>query len=359
MDGTVPHLLLPSGLIRVLFPQAAKGALLTEDPYPSSTAAVVKGAVTYLARRPSERKTPEGGKLWEFGLIGHVPGSDELAAKVAVAIRAWDLEYRDREVTFEIQPLDAPAIEYRAGLFALDTPLNRSSSTGADTSRVVQGGCRYRAGGHRRLVRSHVYLGELMDPRGSTAQRSPLVARFRPACLPLTKRVHALVDVADTAVAETDQRVASSVCNQAALIASDLGLPGLGREMCQDLVPPRGGTTSRWSSGGPGSRVSREASRTWYGRLRCPARPYHPRRDWFCRGARGPAHRRGPPPQDDGRRRRLCGPRGSEAPLVHRDRHGPVGSGLPRPGTFLRPRSGPSLMACAGNRRRLYAPAAA
>jgi protein-L-isoaspartate(D-aspartate) O-methyltransferase len=116
---------LPSGLIRMLFPQSAKGGLLTEDPYPSSTAAVDKGAVTYLARRLSEEKTPEGGKFWEFGVIGHGPGSDELAAKVADAIRTWDREYRGREATFEIQPLDAPAIEQRPGLFALDTPLNR------------------------------------------------------------------------------------------------------------------------------------------------------------------------------------------------------------------------------------------
>jgi protein-L-isoaspartate(D-aspartate) O-methyltransferase len=116
---------LPSGLIRMLFPQSAKDTLLTEDPYPSSTVAVDKGAVTYLARRLSEKKTPEGGKLWEFGVIGHGPGRDELAAKVADAIRTWDREYRGREATFEIQPLDAPAIEQRPGLFALDTPLNR------------------------------------------------------------------------------------------------------------------------------------------------------------------------------------------------------------------------------------------
>ncbi|WP_327315742.1 methyltransferase, FxLD system [Streptomyces sp. NBC_01235] len=116
---------LPSGLIRMLFPQSAKGTLLTEDPYPSSTAVVDKGAVTYLARRLSKKKTPEGGKLWEFGVIGHGPGGDELAAKVADTIRTWDREYRDREATFEIQPLDAPQIERRPGLFALDTPLNR------------------------------------------------------------------------------------------------------------------------------------------------------------------------------------------------------------------------------------------
>ncbi|TLQ46069.1 methyltransferase, FxLD system [Streptomyces marianii] len=116
---------LPSGMIRMLFPKDARGTLLTEDPYPSSTAAVDKGAVTYLARRVSEEKTPEGGKLWEFGVIGHGPGSDELAARVADAIRTWDREYRGREATFEIQPLDAPAIEQAPGLFALDTPLNR------------------------------------------------------------------------------------------------------------------------------------------------------------------------------------------------------------------------------------------
>jgi hypothetical protein len=71
-----------------------------------------------------------------------------------------------------------------------------------------------------------------MDPYGPIAQRFPLVARFRPACLPLPERVRALVDLADTAVKKTDQGLASAVYNQAALIASDLGLPDLAREMC-------------------------------------------------------------------------------------------------------------------------------
>jgi protein-L-isoaspartate(D-aspartate) O-methyltransferase len=116
---------MPSGLVRMHFPQAAKGTLLTEDPYPSSTAAVDKGAVTYLARRLSDQKTPEGGKLWEFGVIGHGPGSDELAAKVADAIRTWDREYRGREAVFELQALDAPAVEERPGRFVIENPLNR------------------------------------------------------------------------------------------------------------------------------------------------------------------------------------------------------------------------------------------
>ncbi|WP_030750834.1 hypothetical protein [Streptomyces sp. NRRL F-5135] len=71
-----------------------------------------------------------------------------------------------------------------------------------------------------------------MDPHGPTAQRFPLVARFRPACLPLPERVRALVDLADTAVNKTDQGLASAVYNQAALIASDLDLPDLARQMC-------------------------------------------------------------------------------------------------------------------------------
>ncbi|EFL34033.1 conserved hypothetical protein [Streptomyces viridochromogenes DSM 40736] len=71
-----------------------------------------------------------------------------------------------------------------------------------------------------------------MDPHGPIAQRFPLVARFRPPCLPLPQRVGGLVELADTAVKKNDQGLASAVYNQAALIASDLGLPDLAREMC-------------------------------------------------------------------------------------------------------------------------------
>ncbi|MCX4907891.1 hypothetical protein [Streptomyces sp. NBC_00878] len=71
-----------------------------------------------------------------------------------------------------------------------------------------------------------------MDPHGPIAQRFPLVARFRPACLPLPERIRALADLADTAMKKTDPGLASAVYNQAALIASDLGLPALAREMC-------------------------------------------------------------------------------------------------------------------------------
>lgn len=64
------------------------------------------------------------------------------------------------------------------------------------------------------------------------AQHFPLVARPRPACLPLPQRVNGLAELADTAAKTGDASVASTVYNQAALIASDVGVPDTAREMC-------------------------------------------------------------------------------------------------------------------------------
>lgn len=71
-----------------------------------------------------------------------------------------------------------------------------------------------------------------LDPHGPTAKRFPLVARVRPACLPLPERVAQLVELADTSRRNTDQGLASTVYNQSALLASDLGLPDLARTLC-------------------------------------------------------------------------------------------------------------------------------
>ncbi|MEV6012608.1 hypothetical protein AB0M29_38190 [Streptomyces sp. NPDC051976] len=71
-----------------------------------------------------------------------------------------------------------------------------------------------------------------MDPHGPIARRFPLVARFRPACLPLPDRVAALVDLSDRAARQNDPGLASTVFNQSALLASDIGLPDLARQLC-------------------------------------------------------------------------------------------------------------------------------
>lgn len=66
----------------------------------------------------------------------------------------------------------------------------------------------------------------------AVTQRFPLVARPRPAGLPLPRRIHTLADLADTAAKQDDPGVASTVYNQAALIASDIGVPEIARTMC-------------------------------------------------------------------------------------------------------------------------------
>ncbi|MFE2727178.1 hypothetical protein [Kitasatospora sp. NPDC059327] len=72
-----------------------------------------------------------------------------------------------------------------------------------------------------------------VHPTGPVAQRFPLVARHRPACLPLDVRVGRLTELADTAAGQADPSVASTVYNQAALLASDLALPDYARELCR------------------------------------------------------------------------------------------------------------------------------
>ncbi|MFC9328879.1 hypothetical protein [Kitasatospora sp. NPDC057015] len=71
-----------------------------------------------------------------------------------------------------------------------------------------------------------------MHPTGPVARRFPLVARIRPACLPLDARVGRLRELADTAAHRQDPGLASTVFNQAALLASDLGLPNYARSLC-------------------------------------------------------------------------------------------------------------------------------
>ena len=70
-----------------------------------------------------------------------------------------------------------------------------------------------------------------MHPTGPIARRFPLVARHRPACLPLDARVGRLTELADTAAHRQDPGLASTVFNQTALLASDLGLPHYAREL--------------------------------------------------------------------------------------------------------------------------------
>ncbi len=72
-----------------------------------------------------------------------------------------------------------------------------------------------------------------MELAGPIARRFPLVARTRPVCRPLPARVSALTELAASAQREDYHGIASSVFNQAALLAADLGLPDLARQWCR------------------------------------------------------------------------------------------------------------------------------
>ncbi|MGA5823586.1 hypothetical protein ACPC54_37685 [Kitasatospora sp. NPDC094028] len=67
----------------------------------------------------------------------------------------------------------------------------------------------------------------------TTAQRFPLVARPRPACLPLLQRVQTLTRLANAAAEQSDPSTASTVFNRAALVASDTGDAATASAMCR------------------------------------------------------------------------------------------------------------------------------
>lgn len=72
----------------------------------------------------------------------------------------------------------------------------------------------------------------MINPTDQFARRFPLVARPRPACTPLARRVANLCDRAQDAERNNDTATASAVHNLAALLASDCGLPELARQWC-------------------------------------------------------------------------------------------------------------------------------
>lgn len=76
----------------------------------------------------------------------------------------------------------------------------------------------------------------MIDPTGPLARRFPLVARPRPACIPLRQRVADLGHRAATAARNQDPAAATAVFNLSALLASDCGLPDLARHWCHRLA---------------------------------------------------------------------------------------------------------------------------
>ncbi|BEL10779.1 hypothetical protein Q0Z83_089700 [Actinoplanes sichuanensis] len=70
----------------------------------------------------------------------------------------------------------------------------------------------------------------------TTAQRFPLIARPRPACIPLADRMTSLHALAASSIATGNLADATYVFNQAALLASDCGDHDLARRWCHRLA---------------------------------------------------------------------------------------------------------------------------
>jgi protein-L-isoaspartate(D-aspartate) O-methyltransferase len=85
-----------------------------------------KGSLAYLTLRPIEPEpadTGGTGRPHDIGVIGHGPGGDELAHRVADEIAAWDRGPRGRAVEFAIQPTNTrPRLD---GQFLINTPHNQ------------------------------------------------------------------------------------------------------------------------------------------------------------------------------------------------------------------------------------------
>nr|WTB08266.1 methyltransferase, FxLD system [Streptomyces antimycoticus] len=116
---------LPNGLSRMPAKREAIDSGLITNPYASSTATFDRGTLTYLTRRKADHTAEDGASLYEFGVIGHGPDADQLTERVTETVRTWNSDFRTRNVTFEIQPLDAPSPGQKPGRFAFDNPLNR------------------------------------------------------------------------------------------------------------------------------------------------------------------------------------------------------------------------------------------
>jgi protein-L-isoaspartate(D-aspartate) O-methyltransferase len=114
---------LDNSLSRMEVDRKAAGASLLHQGF-RPMAAAEQNSLAYLTLRTSDL-AEDGGRLYESGVVGHGPAGKELADRVAEQMSIWDRDFRGRNVTFEIQALDAAPVPSKPGLFAFDNPINR------------------------------------------------------------------------------------------------------------------------------------------------------------------------------------------------------------------------------------------
>jgi protein-L-isoaspartate(D-aspartate) O-methyltransferase len=112
---------LANALMRMNVQPSAKDRGQVTPMFPWGSMATVRGRdLAYLTTRPAP-VAANGGKLYEVGVIGQGPASQDLAHEVATEVRIWDEGYRDRSVRFEL-PDNPASCDPASGRFVLDRP---------------------------------------------------------------------------------------------------------------------------------------------------------------------------------------------------------------------------------------------
>ncbi|WP_436789633.1 methyltransferase, FxLD system [Yinghuangia sp. YIM S10712] len=107
--------------MNVAAPARERGLVIPMFPIATMATTTADGALAYLTIRRQEPTDPTGPR-YEVGVIGHGPGSEELAEHVADLIQVWDHDgYRTRTARFALEDTPAPA-EPKNGRFVLARP---------------------------------------------------------------------------------------------------------------------------------------------------------------------------------------------------------------------------------------------
>lgn len=115
---------LPNPIMRMEVEPAAKDSGLVTPMFPAVAMATTAadGSLAYLTIRPAE-PSPDGGRRYEVGVIGHGASGQELAAHVGAEIEIWDQDFRSRSVRFTIPNTPITPAE-DAGRVILERPDN-------------------------------------------------------------------------------------------------------------------------------------------------------------------------------------------------------------------------------------------
>jgi len=113
---------LPNPLMRMNVEPAAKDSGLVSPMFPTVAMATTTadGSLAYLTIRRAA-PAPDGGKLFEVGVLGHGPTGGHLAEHVGQHISTWDTGFRTRRVRIAI-PDTPPAADPDQGRFVLSRP---------------------------------------------------------------------------------------------------------------------------------------------------------------------------------------------------------------------------------------------